>query len=77
MNQGNPTGSIGVVLNRVHLSGNAIFVSPEVDQPVVPHVATTPVPHRDFALVVPSTGFLLPDTQLLRHIGTGCQISKI
>src|SRR6478672_10751311 len=50
--QRDPAGSVGVVLDRVHLGGHAVLLALEVDDPVAPLVAAALVAGGDAAVVV-------------------------
>jgi hypothetical protein len=50
--KGNMTGTVGIVLDRLHCPLNAIFVALEVDPAVDPTSAAASVPHRDAPVMI-------------------------
>ena len=75
--QGNATGSIGIVLDRVNFGWNAIFVAFEVNHAILLFVTTAAVAGGDFALKVAATLFRLGSQQRLFRHGTWRQLSEI
>src|SRR5690606_1235730 len=56
--QGNPSTPVGVVLNGFYLCQNTVFISFEIDYPVLPFVSTSKVAHGHFTCVVTTTALL-------------------
>jgi hypothetical protein len=77
MNQGYAACSIRIVLNRVDLARNTIFVSTKVYQSIMLLVPTTTVMSSNLALIVTATCLLLPNTKIFRYFGAWCQFDKI
>ena len=77
LDQRDTTGAIWVVLNRLHLAWNIIFVPAEVDQPVVLHMPAATMAGGDLALIVPATGLYLSHAKMLRSLSSGRQFGEV
>jgi hypothetical protein len=75
--QGNAGCAIRIILDRMDLSRNTIFVAPKVNQPIPPLVTTTTKPDRNLPLIVAAPRFLQGTQQSLLRLGAAGQIGKI
>ncbi len=76
MQQGNACRAIGIVLDRIDLGRDSIFVATEINQAIPLLVTTTTMASRDFALVIATTLFGLRAQQALLRLGTGVSSAK-
>jgi hypothetical protein len=71
MEQGDVCRAVGIILYGCHLGGDAIFVSAEIDYPVVAFVTAAPVPNGYATLIVAARALPERSQQGLLRLGLG------